>query len=116
VLPAEARLERAISHTKGCYIGQEVVARMASRGRTSHRLVGLRLETAAAAVGAPIRLASSPGAKKIGEITSVCVSASAGPIALAFVRSAHAAAGNEVQAGGQLAVISDLPFGPVGEA
>ncbi|MFP8879027.1 MAG: glycine cleavage T C-terminal barrel domain-containing protein [Myxococcota bacterium] len=113
VLPAEAGLERAISHTKGCYIGQEVVARMASRGRTSHRLVGLRFETAAAEVGALVRPASSPDAKKIGEITSVCLSPSAGPIALAFVRSAHAAAGSAVRAGGQLAVISDLPFGPV---
>ena len=88
---------------------------MASRGRTSHRLVGLRFETAAAEVGARVSLDSSPDPKKIGEITSVCVSASAGPIALAFVRSAHAVAGNAVHAGGQLAVISDLPFGPVSE-
>ena len=43
VLPAEARLERAISETKGCYIGQEVVARLRSRGRRSHLLVGLQL-------------------------------------------------------------------------
>lgn len=128
VLPAEARLERAISQTKGCYIGQEVVARMASRGRTSHLLVGLRCEIGVE-VGArltrPIGLDgtdfgkdSGQGEKKIGEVTSVCLSASAGPIALAFVRTAHATTGITVQvgarpAGAVTAVISELPFEPV---
>lgn len=115
VLPAEAGLERAISTTKGCYIGQEVVARMASRGRTSHRLVGLRFETAAAVVGEPVRRDASPDSKKIGEITSVCVSPRDGPIALAFVRSAHAATGSVVHTAGQQAIISDLPFRTVNE-
>jgi folate-binding protein YgfZ len=110
VLPGEARLERAISLTKGCYIGQEVVARMASRGRTSHRLVGLRLQDTAAEVGTPVSLDASPDSRKIGEITSVCVSPSQGSIALAFVRSAHAATGGSVVVAGQHAEISDLPF------
>ncbi len=110
VLPAEAGLERAISSTKGCYIGQEVVARMASRGRTSHQLVGLRFETPAAQVGTPVRLDANPDSAKIGEISSVCVAPGEGPIALAFVRSAHAAPGSVVHAGGKQAVISELPF------
>lgn len=113
VLPAAAGLERAISQTKGCYIGQEVVARMASSGRSSHRLVGLRFETREAAAGDVIRLDSSPDSKKIGKITSVCFSAGAGPIALASVRSAHAVSGTGVCADGRAAVISDLPLGPV---
>jgi folate-binding protein YgfZ len=110
VLPAEARLDRAISLTKGCYIGQEVVARMASRGRTSHRLVGLRLRNTTAEVGTPILPDASPDSRKIGEITSVCESPSQGSIALAFVRSAHAATGNAVVVEGRQAEISDLPF------
>ena len=44
-LPAELRLEsRAISFTKGCYTGQEVVARMQSRGRVGHLLVGVAID------------------------------------------------------------------------
>ncbi len=43
VLPDEARLGDAVSTTKGCYIGQEVVARVRSRERLNHLLVGLRL-------------------------------------------------------------------------
>lgn len=106
VLPAEAGLERAISQTKGCYIGQEVVARMASRGRSSHRLVGLRFDTEAPPVGAAVRA----DAKEIGEVTSVATSARLGPIALAFVRSAHAVDGARVQVGESAATVADLPF------
>ena len=58
VLPAEARMERAVSETKGCFTGQEVVTRMRTRGRVSHLLVGLRFR------GRPARsraASSSPG-------------------------------------------------------
>jgi len=116
VLPAEARLERAISQTKGCYIGQEVVARMAARGKSSHHLVGLRFDRPAPPVGTAIGLDPAAGAKKIGEITSVCESPDQGHVALAFVRSAHAASGTEVYAAGQPALISNLPFDPTSPA
>jgi folate-binding protein YgfZ len=114
VLPAEAGLDRAISMTKGCYIGQEVVARMASRGRMSHRLVGLRFEATGPEVGSLIRLEASTDAhkdgKKIGEITSVCEAPGLGPIALGFVRSAHCSPGGTVFIGVNSAIISNLPF------
>jgi folate-binding protein YgfZ len=46
VLPAETGLfERAVSLTKGCYLGQEIVARMHARGQVARRLVGIRMES-----------------------------------------------------------------------
>ncbi len=107
VLPAEARLERAVSYTKGCYTGQEVVARMHSRGRVGHLLVGLRLEGGPAGeVGADVEVEG----RKTGEVTSACLSPSAGSIALAFVRAQHAEPGTAVSAGGRPAQVAELPF------
>jgi len=107
VLPAEAGLERAISTTKGCYTGQEIVSRMATRGGASHALVGLALEgapqpTAGAAVTAQ--------AARVGELTSTALSASAGAIALAFVRRPHAAPGTALEVEGRRARVAVLPF------
>ncbi len=68
VLPPEARLERAIANNKGCYVGQEIVARLRSRGQVNHLLVGLRFEaTESPTVGAPL----SASGRATGEITSV---------------------------------------------
>jgi folate-binding protein YgfZ len=112
VLPAEARLERAISTEKGCYTGQEVVARMHSRGRVGHLLVGLRSEQAPP----PEPGAEIVGAgRKLGEVTSSCVSAADGPIALGYVRAAHAEPGSRVLVDGRPATLAALPF-PVASA
>ena len=107
VLPDEARLEAAVSTTKGCYTGQEVVARMRSRGRVSHRLVGLRCRSAVTPGDA-----IEHGGSRIGEVTSAVVSPALGPIALGFVRVPHDAPGSEVAAGGVDATVAELPFGP----
>ena len=109
MLPAEARLERAISTTKGCYTGQEVVERMRARGRVGHLLVGLR------AAGAPpepgMRLtAAAGGSASVGEVTRVCRSDLAGPIARGFVRVAHAEPGNRVYFGAASTEVVELPF------
>jgi aminomethyltransferase len=107
VLPAEANLAEAVSQTKGCYVGQEVVARMHSRGRVSHRLVGFRV------LGAELPEAGSElfaAGRRIGELTSVCVSPRFGPIALGFVRAVHAAAGSELAAGSSAVRVCELPF------
>jgi folate-binding protein YgfZ len=107
VLPAEAGLERAISTTKGCYTGQEIVARMATRGEASHALVGLALAgDALPAPGAPIAAAGA----RVGELTSAARSASAGAIALGYVRRAHAAPGAALEVGGLDAKVVALPF------
>ncbi|HEY8153068.1 MAG TPA: glycine cleavage T C-terminal barrel domain-containing protein [Myxococcota bacterium] len=109
VLPAEVGLVRAISTTKGCYTGQEIVARMATRGGASHALVGLAL--AGVFVPAPGARVSEQAAP-VGEVTSAALSASAGAIALAFVRRAHAAPGAELAVEGRAARVTPLPFVP----
>jgi len=111
VLPAETGLVgRAVSTTKGCYTGQEIVARMESRGSASHRLVGLRCDAPDAdppAVGAAV----IADAQSIGSVTSACRS-QAGAIALGFVRRAHAAPGTAVEISGARAHVANLPFVP----
>lgn len=107
-MPAEAGIvERAVSFTKGCYIGQEPVARLHYRGRPNRTLRGLEL-SAAAAPGASLRL----GEKAVGEVGSSCLSPAHGPIALAIVRrEAEPGAELAVGEGGVTARVVDLPFG-----
>lgn len=85
-LPQEANLESlgAISYTKGCYTGQEVVARLHFRGHVNKRLLGLRLEGAAAPLPGTTLVAAD--GKESGEVKSAVVSPRFGPIALAMVR------------------------------
>jgi aminomethyltransferase len=107
VLPPEARLERAVSRRKGCYTGQEVVERLASQGRPSHLLVGFRFEAGVpGALPAEVR----GDGRKLGEVTSACVSPHQGAIGLGFVRAAHAEPGTRVEAGGRPARVAALPF------
>jgi folate-binding protein YgfZ len=107
ILPAEVGLESAIAFDKGCYTGQEIVARVESRGRVRRRLVGLRLRgDAAPAPGAPIE----SGAVAVGALTSACVSAAHGAIGLGLVRIPHDAPGSELSVGGQPATVAALPF------
>jgi folate-binding protein YgfZ len=94
VLPAEARLDRAVSETKGCFTGQEVVTRMRSRDRVSHLLVALRFEGRAPAPGTELRLAN----RAVGNITSTAHSPRLGPIGLGYVRRADAVAGTKLEA------------------
>jgi folate-binding protein YgfZ len=107
VLPPEARLGRAVARSKGCYVGQEVVARMEAAGRVSHRLVGLVLgEGPIPQRGSEITL----DGKRVGEVTSSCRSALAGSIALGFVRAAHSTTGTVLRAADRPARVAALPF------
>ena len=82
VIPQEAGInERAVSFTKGCYVGQETVARLHYRGKPNRHLRGLRLSRPVTS-GEPLRL----GEKEVGRTGSVAVSPVNGPIALALVR------------------------------
>ena len=112
VLPAEAHLtERAVSFTKGCYTGQEIVARLDARGQVQHLLVGLRFEDdGLPAPGAGVEV----GGRRIGEVTSACRSAVAGAIGLGYVRRAQAAADTEVSVSGRPARVAALPFAGAG--
>jgi tRNA-modifying protein YgfZ len=107
-MPAEAGIvEAAVSFIKGCYIGQEPVARLHYKGRPNRHLRGLRL-SAPAAPGTPLRL----GEKEVGEVGSSCLSPALGPLGLAIVRR-EAEPGDELAVGedGVTARVVDLPFG-----
>ncbi len=107
-IPAEAGIdERAVSFTKGCYIGQETVARLHYKGKPNRHLRGLALERPAEP-GEPVRL----GERELGTVGTACVSPAHGPIALAIVRR-EAAPGDRVSVGEDAspAEVVELPFG-----
>ncbi|MGH2885651.1 MAG: YgfZ/GcvT domain-containing protein [Solirubrobacteraceae bacterium] len=108
VIPQEAGLnERAVSFTKGCYVGQETVARLYYRGKPNRQLRGLRLSASA-----------SPGdelsfeGRVVGRLATVAESPRLGPIALALVRR-EAPPGSTVTVtddGGVTGEVTELPF------
>lgn len=82
VIPEEGGLnERAVSFTKGCYVGQETIARLHYRGRPNRRLCSLKL-SGEAEVGSPLSTAD----REVGTLTSVTLSPEQGPIGLALIR------------------------------
>lgn len=106
LMPAEAGIvERAIDFEKGCYLGQEPVARLHYKGRPNRVLRGLRL-SAGAEAGDPLALDGRP----VGEIGTACVSPALGAIALAVIRR-EAEPGAELELGsGGTATVVELPF------
>ncbi len=117
-IPLEAGLEeRAISRSKGCYVGQEVIVRVQDRGhgRVARRLVGLTLPADAPL---PIRGASIVvGLKDLGRVTSSTFSpALARPVALGYVHRDYVAPGTAVTiAGAGEANVAALPLVPLQE-
>jgi tRNA-modifying protein YgfZ len=108
VIPQEAGLnERAVSFTKGCYVGQETVARLHYRGKPNRHLRGLRLGADAAVTGDELTFEGRP----VGRVASVALSPRFGPIALALVRR-EAPLGSLVAVGerGAHAEVVELPF------
>jgi folate-binding protein YgfZ len=104
-MPQEAGItERAVSFTKGCYVGQETVARLHYKGRPNRHLRGLRLSEPAER-GAEIVF----GGKAVGRLASTCVSPRLGPIGLALVRR-EAEPGATVEVGGAPGEVVGLPF------
>jgi folate-binding protein YgfZ len=104
-IPQEAGLnERAVSFTKGCYVGQETVARLHYKGRPNRHLRGLRLASAVAP-GEEVRLGERP----VGRLGSSCVSPRLGHIALAVLRR-EAEPGARVSAGEVAGEVVELPF------
>ena len=107
-MPAEAGIvEQAVSFTKGCYIGQETVARLHYKGKPNRHLRGLRLS-------APARPARRCGwaRRRSGRLGSAAVSPALGPIGLAILRR-EAEPGATVAVGedGVTAEVVALPFG-----
>ncbi|MFL6468201.1 MAG: YgfZ/GcvT domain-containing protein [Pyrinomonadaceae bacterium] len=105
----ELGLDGMISYTKGCYIGQEIIARIHFRGHVAKQLTGLILsEPGSVATGS--ELADSDG-KNAGRITSVTYSPKLeNTVALAFIRFEHLAEEPELKTGGTSATVTSLPF------
>jgi tRNA-modifying protein YgfZ len=111
VIPQEAGLnERAVSFTKGCYVGQETVARLYYKGRPNRHLRGLAL-SAPAPTTSELRL----DGRTVGRLGSAGVSPRLGPIALALVRR-EAEPGSTLEVGGEGVTgrVLELPFPPAG--
>ncbi|MCS6800328.1 MAG: aminomethyltransferase family protein [Chloroflexota bacterium] len=114
-LPPEAQLEtRAISYTKGCYPGQEIVARIKNRGHVNRFLRGLQFDPGP--VPAP-GAALWAGDRHVGAVTSAALSPTLGlPIALAYLRR-EVVPGERVRLDdGREATVVELPFRAVAEA
>ncbi len=107
--PLEVGLRDLISETKGCYTGQEVIARQITYDKVARHLVGLRLD-APVAPGTEVRAEGKP----VGKVTSAVVSPRFGPIALAVLRRPYHEPGTEVTLGRgddiARGVVTTLPF------
>jgi folate-binding protein YgfZ len=109
-IPLEANLDHAISHTKGCYVGQEIIVRIRdlAKGRVARRVVGLLPESDSVPV---VGAAVSAEGKSVGRVTSATWSPALGrPIAMAIVHRDHTSPGSIVTIDGVHAVVASLPF------
>lgn len=112
-LPQETEQARALNFSKGCYVGQEIVERIRSRGNVHRKFTGFLVE------GSP---AIAPGAKilsdekEVGEITSVTVlrmSSGEQTVALGYIRREVGVPGRKVTIGTAKASVIQLPLGNV---
>jgi folate-binding protein YgfZ len=108
-LPQETEQMRALNFNKGCYVGQEIVERIRSRGNVHRKFAGFQMEgTAAIAAGNKI----VSGEKEVGEVTSIAVLGSpsgARTIALGYIRREVGVPGREVTIGTVSAIVVQLP-------
>jgi folate-binding protein YgfZ len=110
-LVMEAPLESAYSLGKGCYIGQEVIARVTYRGHVNRKIVGFRFpDVRLPAPGAAVRV----GDAEVGRITSPVLSPRLGGLALGFLRREHWTAGTRVEVAAEGGIltgeVAELPF------
>jgi len=104
----EARLNRAISFNKGCYLGQETIERATARGGLKKRMFGLKFNTAEAP---PAGAVLSLEGKEVGRVTSAALSPRFGAIGLAILHHSAWTPGMELKVGeGGLAKVAELPF------
>jgi folate-binding protein YgfZ len=106
--PLEASLDEAVSFQKGCYIGQEYVARLAHRGHLNRKLSGMSL----AGPEVPSRgSAVLRDGEEVGLVTSAAFSpAMSRTLAFAYLKRGHWEPGTELTVGTKAAVVSSLPF------
>lgn len=114
VTPVAARMDAAINRDKGCYVGQEIIARLDARGQVNNLLAGLTLEGDRLPERGEELFA---GERKIGRVTSAVRSPKLGRgVALGYLRREFTEAGTRVSVrhgdGDQPARVTDLPFVP----
>ena len=105
----EARLDRAISMNKGCYLGQETIERATARGGLKKRMFGIKFgERRAVSAGAILSLEG----KEVGRVTSTTRSPRFGAIGLAILHHSAWHPGTELKVGDDdgTAIVTDLPF------
>ncbi len=108
-LPQETNQERALNFSKGCYVGQEIVERIRSRGAVHRTFVGFTFEGALPALGTKVQ----GDGKDVGEITSAAtlpLNNGTQGAALGYIRREAGSPGKEVFAEGNKVVVSELPF------
>jgi folate-binding protein YgfZ len=108
-LPQETAQDRALNFRKGCYVGQEIVERIHSRGKVHRSLAGLVIAGPAPSPGSPVEVSG----KQIGEVrsvTSLPLNGSTRSFALASLRRDAIPAGATLQVGPSAATLSELPF------
>ena len=112
-LPQETEQMRALNFNKGCYVGQEIVERIRSRGNVHRKFTGFLAEgSATIAPGAKIL----SDEKEVGEITSVAtlrMTSGEWTAALGYIRREVGVPGREVTIGGAKASVIQLPLGKV---
>jgi aminomethyltransferase len=111
-LPQETGQQHALHFAKGCYVGQEIVERIRSRGSVHRVFAGFRVQGAAPQPGAKVLW----GDKEVGEITSAASIPALAPkdpditVALGYIRREAATPGTEVKIGPDMARVESLPF------
>ena len=111
-LPQETGQSRALHFTKGCYVGQEIVERIHSRGNVHRTFTGFLLDGPQVEPAASIRV----DGKDVGELTSAAVLPVADTdiaVGLGYIRREAGVPGREVQIGNKTARVSRLPFADV---
>jgi len=111
-LPQETGQTRALNFTKGCYLGQEIVERIRSRGAVHRQFMGFAVEGTLPEPGAKILAGENQEEKEVGEITSSAVLPLPGgdrAVALGYLR--REAAGKDLRAGTAKLKLASLPIG-----
>jgi folate-binding protein YgfZ len=111
-LPQETEQERALNFTKGCYVGQEIVERIRSRGQVHRKFTGFEVQGQLPASGSKIQAQG----KDVGEITSAAslpLASGDRRVALGYIRREAAAPGKQVEAGGSEALVANPPFAEI---
>ncbi|HEV2022624.1 MAG TPA: folate-binding protein [Terriglobales bacterium] len=112
-LPQETEQHQALDFSKGCYVGQEIVERIRSRGQVHRKFTGFRLKNAGAGAAAPGTKIQAEG-KDVGELTSVAslpqTDGTRTTIALGYVRRELTLHPKALKAGEATVTVAELPF------